>query len=83
MLHSVFPSDTVFYHLLNHITQEPQTNVVSIDVPVGDISQAQLIQNLTIFGILMGFTYLFIKGVRVGIKGHRWRGKGKEKAKDL
>jgi hypothetical protein len=83
VLHSLFPSDTVFYHLPNHITQGPQTNVVSLDVPVADVSQAQLIQNLTIFGILMGFTYLFIKGVRVGIKGHRWRGKGKEKAKDL
>jgi hypothetical protein len=81
VLHSVFPSDAVFYHLPHHIA--PKTNAVSLDVPVADLSQAQLIQNLTIFGILMGFTYLFIKGVRVGIKGHRWRGKGKEKAKDL
>lgn len=83
VLHSIFPSDTVFYHLPNHIAQELETNAVSLDVPVADLSQAQLIQNLTIFGILMGFSYLFIKGVRVGIKGHRWRGKGKEKAKDL
>jgi len=65
------------------MTQGPRANAVSLDVPVADISQAQLIQNLTIFGILIGFTYLFVKGVRVGIKGHRWRGYGKEKAKDL
>jgi hypothetical protein len=38
---------------------------------------------MTVLGILMGFTYLFVKGVRVGIKGLRWRGKGKEKAKEL
>jgi hypothetical protein len=81
VLHSLFPIDTVFYHLPNHITQE--NGVVSIDVPVANASQAQVVQNLTVLGILMGFTYLFVKGVRVGIKGLRWRVKGKEKAKDL
>jgi hypothetical protein len=81
VLHSLFPSDIVFYHLPNHIAQE--NGVVSIEVPVADVSQAELIQNLTVLGILAGFTYLFVKGVRVGIKGLRWRGKGKEKAKDL
>ena len=34
-------------------------------------------------GILLGFTYLFVKGINVGVKGLRWRGKGKEKAKEL
>jgi hypothetical protein len=60
-----------------------ENDVVSLQVPVADLSHAQLVQNLTGLGVLLGFTYLFIKGVRVGIKGLRWRGKGKEKAKDL
>jgi hypothetical protein len=57
--------------------------VVSIEVPVADASKALLVQNLTVLGILVGFSYLFVKGVKVGMKGLRWRGKGKEKAKDL
>jgi hypothetical protein len=78
----------VFYHLPKHITHNsrPHDNVhgvVSLDVPVADASQALLVQQLTVLGILLGFGYLFVKGVRVGIKGLRWRGKGKEKAKDM
>ena len=88
VLHTLFPGDTVFYHLSNHITYDPSPyaghdGVVSLEVPVANVSQAQIVQNLTVLGILTGFTYLFIKGVRVGMKGLRWRGKGKEKAKDL
>lgn len=88
VLHTLFPSDTVFYHLSGHVTTDPYVEgihqgVISLQVPVANASLAQLAQNLTGLGILMGFTYLFVKGVRVGIKGLRWRGKGKEKAKDL
>ena len=78
----------MFYHLPNHITENayPEGShgdaVVSLNVPVANALQAQLVQNLTILGILAGFTYLFVKGVLVGIKGFRWRGKGKEKAKE-
>jgi len=56
---------------------------LSLQVPVGDASQGTLVQSLTGLGVLLGFTYLFIKGVRLGLKGLRWRGKGKEKAKDI
>ena len=86
---ALFPVDTVFYHLTNHEAKDVYyqkshgTNVVSLDVPIADASQVQLVQSLTIFGILAGFMYLFVKGVRVGIKGLRWRGKGKEKAKTM
>jgi hypothetical protein len=89
LLNTLFPSETVFYHLSNHITHNKYPlgshgdRVVSLQVPVGDISQAGLVQGLTVLGILVGFTYLLVIGVRVGIKGLRWRGKGKEKAKDL
>jgi hypothetical protein len=83
-LDTLFPSETVFYHLQNRTTHGSQGNeVISLEVPVADAAQALLVQNLTVFGVLVGFTYLFVKGVRVGIKGLRWRGKGKEKAKDL
>jgi PIG-X / PBN1 len=80
LLHALFPADIVFYHL-KQLT--PETGALSISVPVADQSQLALVQNMTILGILMGFMYLFVKGVRVGIKGLRWRGKGKEKAKEL
>jgi hypothetical protein len=89
LLETLFPFETVFYHLSNHRTHNayPKAShgdgAVSIEVAVADASQAGLIQVLTVLGILAGFIYLLVKGVRVGIKGHRWRGKGKEKAKDL
>jgi hypothetical protein len=54
-----------------------------MSVPVGNVSQVDFVQGLTALGILGGFTYLFVKGVRLGLKGLRWRGKGKEKAKDI
>lgn len=75
----------MFYHLSKHGTNNTgQTaGVVSIEVPVADGSKALLVQNLTVLGILVGFSYLFVRGVKVGMKGLRWRGKGKEKAKDL
>jgi hypothetical protein len=75
----------VFYHLSKHGTNNTGqvAGVVSIEVPVADASKALLVQNLTVLGILVGFSYLFVKGVKVGMKGLRWRGKGKEKAKDL
>jgi hypothetical protein len=88
-LHNLFPSDIVFYHLPNHITNNTHpreglgNGVVSLEVPVANVSQVQLVQSLTVLGILVGFTYLFVNGVKVGIKGLRWRGKGKEKAKEL
>ena len=81
MLHALFPADVVFYHLPKQVTNTD--DALSIQVPVGNISQMQWVQNMTVLGILMGFMYLFVKGVRVGIKGLRWRGKGKEKAKEL
>ena len=62
---------------------EGHLGVVSLQVPVGDMSQVQLVQGLTNLGVLAGFTYLFVKGIRLAIKGLRWRGKGKEIAKDL
>lgn len=78
----------MFYHLPNHSTDNSHPHdsahgVVSLQVPVADASKALLVQNLTVLGVLVGFSYLFVKGVRVGIKGLRWRVKGKEKAKDL
>ena len=89
VLHSLFSSDTVFYHIPGHDTHDSYSQgkhskgVVSINVPVADVSQAILVKSLTIFGILIGFTYLFVKSLRAGIKGLRWRAKGKEKAKEL
>ena len=80
MLHALFPSEVVFYHLTK-VT--PEKGALSISVPVANKSQLELVQNMTILGVLMGFMYLFVKGVRVGMKGLRWRGKGKEKAKEL
>ena len=56
---------------------------MSLQVPVADAAEMALIQNLTVLGVLVGFGYLLVKGVRVGIKGLRWRVKGKEKAKEL
>jgi hypothetical protein len=84
VLHTLFPDHTVFYHLTNHHTGYPATDdgLLPLYVPVADPSQAPLVQTLTVSGILLGFTYLLIKGVKIGIKGLRWRGKGKEKAKD-
>jgi hypothetical protein len=67
-------------HTIEHIKG---SEAVSIRVPVGDLSQAQLVQNLTLFGVLVGFIYLLVRGVTIGIKGFRWREKGKEKAKEL
>lgn len=81
LVHTLFPAEVVFYHLTKQVTHPD--GALSIQVPVADVSQMQLVQNMTVLGILMGFTYLFVKGVRVGIKGLRWRGKGKEKAKEL
>jgi len=89
VLHTLFPLDTVFYHLPNQVCHNPNDGesqwsaMTSIKVPVADLSQAQLIQNLTILGVLIGFTYLLVKGIRVGIKGLHSRAKGKEKPKDL
>jgi len=88
-MNALFPVDTVFYHLTNHVSRDayPEKSqgggVVSLDVPIADASQLQLVQSLTVFGILAGFMYLLVKGIRVGIKGLRWRGKGKEKAKEM
>jgi len=78
----MFPEHAVFYHLINHVAYPRSDGILSLDVPVADSSKGTLVQNLTVFGILLGFTYLFITGAKVGIKGLRWRGKGKEKAKD-
>ena len=57
--------------------------MTSLQVPIADLSKAQLVQNLTILGVIIGFTYLLVKGIRVGIKGFRSRAKGKEKPKTL
>jgi hypothetical protein len=90
VLHSLFPHDTVFYHLPNHRCHDSNHNgesqwsaTTSLEVPVADLSQAQLVQNLTILGVLIGFTYLLVKGIRVGIKGLHSRAKGKDKQKEL
>jgi len=89
VLYALFPHDTVFYHLPNHVCHDPNAGedqwsaTTSIEVPVADLSQAKLIQNLTVLGVLIGFTYLLVKGIRVGIKGLHSRAKGKEKPKDL
>jgi hypothetical protein len=57
--------------------------MTSLQVPVAELSKAQLVQNLTILGVIIGFTYLLVKGIRVGIKGFHSRAKGKEKPKTL
>jgi hypothetical protein len=80
LLHTLFPLDTVFYHAPNHAVSG---GALTMSVPVGNVSQVDFVQGLTALGILGGFTYLFVKGVRLGLKGLRWRGKGKEKAKDI
>jgi hypothetical protein len=80
LLHTLFPNTAVFYHLPHHSVSE---GALTMNVPVGNVLQVDFIQGLTALGILGGFTYLFVKGVRLGLKGLRWRGKGKEKAKDI
>jgi PIG-X / PBN1 len=80
LLHTLFPSTAVFYHLPHHPVSE---GALTMNVPVGNVAQVGFVQGLTALGILGGFTYLFVKGVRLGLKGLRWRGKGKEKAKDI
>jgi PIG-X / PBN1 len=80
LLHTLFPADTVFYHLPKHAVSE---GALTMSVPVGNVSLVGFVQALTGLGILGGFIYLFVKGVKLGLKGLRWRGKGKEKAKDI
>src|SRR5271155_1706844 len=81
VLQTLFPQDTVFYHLPNKICHNPNNGesqwsaTSSLNVPVADLSQAQIIQNLTILGVLIGFTYLLVTGIRVGIKGLHSRAK--------
>jgi len=72
--------EAVFYHLPHHSVSE---GALTMNVPVGNVSQVGFVQGLTALGIVGGFTYLFVKGVRLGLKGLRWRVKGKEKAKDI
>src|SRR5262245_50125786 len=76
VLHSFFSDQTVFYHT------KTAEEVISMRVPVADLTHTQFVQNLTILFILLGFSYLCLRGIRVGLKGLRWRGKGKEKAKE-